>query len=776
MLYSICGQIHPSRTLAILLLLGSLHMVSCQLGFGGDAELKALKEINLLVLLPFQIPGSQQQPSYTDGPILLPGAELAVEQINQREDLLPGYYMSITVANSACNLNSHTIVNFVEPFFHSGVSFAGILGPACSDAAEVVSAITGESGVSILNFHIVSSPQLSNRKRYGYSFGTVGSSRVYVGLFLQLMKQNDWQSVAIFYEESKIFYATAYSLLVEELPRVFPQGNIIFSSDVSDTYLPLSLISNHHVRVILVLSTSDLTHRMLCLISRVYPQFKFPAYQFVFMEARTFYFHNPVNFTFNNRDYACSVKEITQIMEGFLFSHIKLDLVNTSTDLVSGMTYEEYYEKYQEKVGKSVENGVTTEWANPTYDGVWSLALALNHSIPKLNAIGLNLSDYTYGQRDATNIIRDEVVRLKFQGASGIISFDNETGYTSAMVDLHQPVDNVSLIAGYYSQEDGKLEIVGSPKFVKNRFESEELLVHPALAAVFLLLTAVALVLIITAHVLTLIYRNFKAIRASSYRLGQLAFIGCYILTMSTVSFTVQKAGPTSLVDTTSLCVIQVWFLPLSITLILGTVTAKTWRLYRIFVHLKKPGKLLTDWMLIVIVLALAGVDIVVCIIWTTVFQITTLSRETIRESNEMEVRVECHSDYYFVWFGVLAAYQGLIMLTAFTLALLTKSIHYKSFKTKAVTLLVYFLTVTLLLGIPIYIILQGTNTSGVNAEYAVLSLTLNAVLYLCLGFLFFPPILSLLREKLIHRLPVVKRFSKTTTESYTPSVFVTQN
>ena len=38
---------------------------------------------------------------------------------------------------------------------------------------------------------------------------------------------------------------------------------------------------------------------------------------------------------------------------------------------------------------KSVENGITTKWANQNYDGVWSLALALNHSIPKLNAIDL---------------------------------------------------------------------------------------------------------------------------------------------------------------------------------------------------------------------------------------------------------------------------------------------------------------------------------------------------------------------------------------------------
>ena len=768
-----CGQLDVSGTLALAILLVS--MICHQLGPVRGAETEERKEINVLALLPFEIPDStQEQPSYTEGPILLPGAQLAVDQINQQEDLLPGYYMNLTVANSACNLRDVTVVNFIKAFFHSGVSFAGIVGPTCSGAAEMVSAITGERRVSILNFHIVSSPRLTNRTMFGYSFGTVGSSHGYVGLFLHLMKMNGWQSVAVLYEESKIFYVTAYSLLIEELPKVYPQGRIVFSEPISETNLPLSSLADHHVRVVFALGTSTLIERMMCMINRDYPQLKFPAYQFVFMEVRNYFFHSPTYFSFNGRRYSCSAREITQAMEGHLLTHTKLD-TDDSTELVSGMTFTEYLEEYRERVR---EYGMTTEWANPTYDGVWSLALAMNNAIPKLTEIGLSLSDYNYGHPDVTDIIRDEVVGLQFQGASGHISFNNKTGYTNSTVDLHQLVDNVSVLVGVYSEDTEMLEIVDkSAEFVENSFDSEELLVHPALASFFLLFTAIALVLIITAHVLTLVYRNFSAIRASSYRLGQLIFIGCYVVTLSIICFTVQKAAPTSSVNITSLCVIQAWCLPLGFTLILGTVTAKTWRLYRIFVHLKKPGKLLTDWVLIIVVLLLVGVDVILLVIWTAVFPFNTLHRETTTGGNRIEVQVECNSDHYFIWFGTLVAYQGLIMMTAFALALLTKKIRHESFKTKAVTILVYFLTITLLLGMPTYIILQTTNTSGVNAEYTVLALTLNLVLYLCFVFLFFPPILSLLRVKLFPKLPGLKKFSKdTNTNSYQPSSFVTKH
>ena len=770
----ICGQL--SRILALAILLVSV--ICYHLGpVSGAAEVEETKLINVLALLPFEIPGSQEQPSYTEGPILLPSAELAVDQINQQRNLLPGFYMNLTVANSACNLRDVTVVNFIRAFFHSGVNFAGMVGPACSGAAEMVSAITGERRVSILNFHIVSSPRLTNRTTYGYSFGTVGSSHGYVGLFLHLMRENEWQSVAVLYEESKIFYVTAYSLLIEELPKVYPQGRIVFSEPISETNLPLSSLADHHVRVIFALGTSTLIERMMCMISRDYPKLKFPAYQFVFMEVRNYFFHYSTNFTYNGRRYVCSAEEITRAMEGYLLSHTKLDTEN-STELVSGITFKEYFKKYQERVKEYNENSSTTEWANPTYDGVWSLALALNNSIPKLNRIGLSLSNYSHGHQDATNIIRDEVVGLQFEGASGTISFNNETGYANSTVDLHQLVDNISVLVGYYSEDTETLTIVDeNAEFVENSFDSEELLVHPALATVLLLLTAIALTLIIIAHVITLVYRNFSSIRASSYRLGQLIFIGCYIVTLSIVCFTVQKAASTTSVNITSLCVIQVWCLPLGFTLILGTMTAKTWRLYRIFVHLKKPGKLLTDWVLIIFVLLLVGIDVILLIIWTAAFPFTTKSRETTTSANRIQVQVLCDSDYYFAWFGTLVAYQGLIMFTAFIIALLTKNIRHESFKTKAVTILVYFLTITLLLGMPTYLILQTTNTSDVNAEYTVLALTLNLVLYLCFVFLFFPPILSLLRMKLFPKVPGLNKFAKDTkTNSYHPSSFVSKN
>ena len=415
-------------------------------------------------------------------------------------------------------------------------------------------------------------------------------------------------------------------------------------------------------------------------------------------------------------------------------------------------------------------NASLTEWANPVYDGVWSLALALNNSIPRLSDIGLDLVDYMYGHREATDIIRDEVFRLGFDGASGRIAYSNETGYAQAAAYLYQVVNHKYSLVGYYSEGTQQLLLVQDTNFVDNSFESVELVIHPALASLFVLVMVVALVLVVGTHVMTLANSKFVTIRTSSYRLGQLIFIGCYVIAVSFLCFTTYKVAITTSVNITSLCIIQAWTLPLGLTLILGTLTAKTWRLYRILFLLKKQGKFLQDRVVIAVVLALAGIDVILCSVWTIGFKFYTIRRERFTDDNIIQAKVKCFSENYYTWFLVFIIYLASIMVSALVLAILTRKIRHENFKTGSVTVLVYLLSISLLIGFPLYGVLNITDFSGVNLEYMVLSLTYVSMIFF---FLFFPPLLPLLRVKYFHKLPGLKRFSENvTTKSYRPSSF----
>ena len=723
------------------------------------------REINFLLLMSFEIEDSaSQQPKYADGPMIQPAAELAVDQINQREDLLAGYSVNMTVANSACNLWEYTTRNFVSTFFHSGVRYAGIVGPSCSESAELISPITGHEGVSIINFHTANSQRLTDRNRYKYSFSTVVSINPLVEFIKRLTRENKWDSVAVLYQEDLTIYRNAYDLLLEEL---YQQGQIHFSAPISENSLPLSSIIHHHLRVTIVLSSQHLAHKIVCFIHRRYPQLTFPTYQFVLV-GNYFEFHYPVNFKLNNRYYECSVEEITQVMEGFLLTHIIKD--TNYTELVSGVTYDEFLLEYAERA-----NGSTTVFGDFFYDGVWSLALALNNSIPRLNEIGLDLVDYTYGHREATDIIMEEVLNLNCKGASGYISYSKDTGFSSALVNLNQVLNDTSVKVAQYDEVEEILVLLEYGRFIEASFEETELLVHPALATLVLLLLAVMLVLIFSTHILTLVFYKFPTVKASSYRLGQLAFIGCYLIALCSLCFTVQKVSPTTSVNTTSLCVIQAWSLPLGLTLILGTVTTKTWRLYRLFVHRWKPGKFLHDWVLMTVVVVLAAADVILCSCWAANSELVVVRHEMSPVNNNIQVRAECSSENFLAWFGALTIYQGLIMASALVLALFTRKIRRKSFRTKSVTFFVYSITITLLLGFPLYIILNITRKTGVDVEYVILSVTYLTLICLCFVLLFFPPILSLLRVKYFQKVPGLKRYSKSVrTISTQPSLLMT--
>ena len=248
-----------NTTKVLLLLYLAVSSVSSESG----VKENEIKVINFLALLPYEIQGSSEQPWYKKGLIIQPGIELAVEQINKREDLLAGYSVNLTVANSACNLKLHTIINFVTTFFYSGVKFAGIVGPLCSDAVKLISPITRQEGVSLLNFHMGSSLQFTDRNRYRYAFSTVTSTKPFIELFLHLMNDNEWESVAVLYEQQTTVYLNAYDLLVEKLPHVYPEGKILFSAPVSEESLPLSSIIHQHLRVVILITTPNIAHKIL---------------------------------------------------------------------------------------------------------------------------------------------------------------------------------------------------------------------------------------------------------------------------------------------------------------------------------------------------------------------------------------------------------------------------------------------------------------------------------------------------------------------------------
>ena len=394
-----------------------------------------------------------------------------------------------------------------------------------------------------------------------------------------------------------------------------------------------------------------------------------------------------------------------------------------------------------------------TAWANPAYDGVWALALALNSSLGELEDKNINFTNESQNrQNEITEIIQRHLLKVDFEGITGRIRFENETGFVNKTMDLYQYNDSgVSKKIGFFRSGELTISPTANPEFIASEFPYKRL--DTIIAVFFIIIEIAALLLAILAHVINIVYRNYTTIKASSYRLNQFVFVGCYLVIIGAVSYTLSETIQISTTTQTGFCNFILWTSNLGLTLILSTVCIKTWRLYYIFKkrEVTKLNKaLIKDKTLAGIILVLILVDILIGVIWSFIDPLKP-KEDTFMESDGVIVtEIKCESKLTEVWLLTTISYKGVIMLSSLTFALLTRKVNMKQFETNNIVILVYLLSIISSISVPTYLIIRVINV-GTTVHFIIISILLDSAVYICLFVLFLPPIIPLFREKYHH-------------------------
>ena len=484
----------------------------------------------------------------------------------------------------------------------------------------------------------------------------------------------------------------------------------------------------------------------------------YPTYQWVFID-RLISDFDRTELSYDGQSYACNTRQMMNIAVNGSISFI-LDLSTTNANAtVSGQSYEEYLHNYQEKA--KIHNANTTAWANPYYDSIWALALALNASLQDFQEVNFSLADYGRGRPNITKIIADHMYNLDFEGVSGRVKFEQETGFSNRTLLLNQFINGSEEKAGVYHRSLGKLELV-SQDFVVGEFESHYDRVAIPVASVFLLLIVVTLPPTIMAQIINIRKWDYKTIKASSPRINHLGFVGYYLLVLSIIFHTITVTFWLSDYVQNILCNLVPWFMCIGLSLMLGTVCVKTWRIYHIFLISDKLIKveqgiqayIHKDCFLVFIILLLPTVDMLICTLWVVIDPFTSEETQVFQYEQGVPVIVHqkvCHSQLTSYWLVMLGGYKVLIILSSFFFAILARKVRWKEFQTKNVTILVYLLSITCGLGISLYFITTYILQLNINLPYSLLCATLAVLLYLCLTLLFLPPLYPLFKEKWMH-------------------------
>ena len=555
-----------------------------------------------------------------------------------------------------------------------------------------------------------------------------GSTENYIKALIGLIKKAKWSRVAALYNRQMLVDYSTFQLFERETKNTGIQ--IVFSQHSSDTFIPHQALKNSFARVILAFVRPDLAAKLLCVA--YHNDLTFPHYQWFLSNNFT---DGAVSFRYTPEDkvYFCSAQEMQMARKALiLIWKIKVSNFNASSETVTisglkiGEIWQAYFERWQ------IYNGNITPpvFFSPyliylAYDAVWSMALALNGSLEVLQEKNLSLSNYTYGQSAVTQVILDQFYRLDFQGVSGDISFNKETGFTTyqAFYFQHKNTGTQVSMIGLYNESIGVfINPFDPPLFIKNDFKVK---VDIGLAVVFLLVIVVTCVLVAYIHILNTVYGDYKTIKASSSRLNHLAYVGCYCTLFALLIYTIVEAFPTSPGATTVLCNFIPWLTSIGFSLVFGTVIVKTWRLYRIFLrstkHKRHVRMMNKDSVLAASVVVLVAVDVIFCTLWSAVDALEYRNETRINMDRVRQEVVEfCVSEYFAVWFALLAVYNCVLIIFAVYMSYATRKIYKTEFKTDKITLLGYLLFLVTGVGMPVVFIMRAVsvNVNSVNVKH----------------------------------------------------------
>ena len=727
-----------SRICQLLLLSQALGLLS-----SGSAKANATTtSLHLLSLLPNA--GDSTVPSPDSEPAILPAVKLALEHVNRRSDFLRGFKLDLVSEASGCDAIDEALLGFVRRVLDQrGSKIAGIVGPRCSSSVRAVAYLVNRERLALINLHLGMSSELPSTRNSDdeienkYSFGILGSTPELVQNAVKLVQAAKWKRMAVLYEASnRVFYQTLYKKFSED-----SNNFSLISIPINLNGLSLSLIRESKMRVVVMFLNNELANLIACLA--FHNRMIYPTYQWLWVARSLPDFNQSVQFTYERKTYICSAQHIFQALEGSIFLNYRLIPTNLQQSSISGLSYEQFYKEYQQQIEllnvNSTQTLLPSQYAPVMYDAVWTLALAFNQSIS-------NLSFYEVGMPQITNLFAESILSTKFNGVSGHIDFDSDQKIVNRLIDIYVFSNN--------EQKQLSIDNASNEKFfIADHFPNYYPEIIPALIYAVLGILMFELVLAVVTHCVTIYYRKEKSIRAVSIKLNNFVFLGSYLFIAGTFLYLLIKRFTLEQHAASIVCHLTwPWVLSIGFTFIIGTVTARMWRVYRIFVHYRHPGPFISDKALVTIVLLLVMIDVLIATTWTVVDPIraTVISEETTEVDGAINIRIEraCVSENTIIWVVLIIGEKILQLLSMLYLAIITRKIR-KDFATQSYQVASYMLAITIMLGSGLFVLFfLNRSGSSIYLDFTVLCSTFILMIGICYFTILLPPVFRLLSRK----------------------------
>ena len=691
---------------ALVLIAVMLHLVPCKIH--GDDGLK------LLAMVSVPEPGTRASQDWEKGEETLPGAQSAVEEINKYSGLLPGYRLELTeIITVGCNPNL-ALVQFVQHITKEDEHIVGVVGPFCNSVTRLIALVMGHRNLGLIQLAAATSPIFRDKIKYPNLFRMLPLSGPYVETVFGLMRQFKWRRIGVLcgFSQENYYCRTAedFILAASSQDVEIVHYNELMPTNMPAHYVTLKQLQYSGANIVLALLPPIAASEVIC--AAYHQDLIWPKYAWIFPD------RNLKDFHLTTKCNSCAVMTAT---EGLILlkPHLETnELRNASFD---------------------------NPFANVLYESVWAFAAALNKSIPSLQAVNLSLTTTNMSLTalinfSVTQIIANELSMLDF----GHIKFNNNNDAAINIIDIIQVNNGTTVHVGSYDVIHRKIY---ESRELLSKLPNDELqriyqIFPTALTVILSTITVLCLILTTVIMILFIGYRRQPEIKATSCQLSLFIFLGCYLLLIGTLSHTIDSG---MIVRGTAarktICNITVWNCSIGFNLVLTTLFARILRIYRIFTHFGKTGKVCSDGVLVVLILTVTSGIVLVLTFWvaTDTFYLEDYeSYEPDSKPPHYEVFQRCHSDHMGVWLFVLFVYTGVNFLSLLFLAYKTRKIRRENFKdTKKVNALIFLTVMIICIVIPLWVILRTIRDTTISK--VVLAVGYGLVAVVVQLFLFVP-------------------------------------
>ncbi|KAI8911190.1 7 transmembrane sweet-taste receptor of 3 GCPR-domain-containing protein [Powellomyces hirtus] len=234
------------------------------------------------------------------------------------------------------------------------------------------------------------------------------------------------------------------------------------------------------------------------------------------------------------------------------------------------------------------------------------------------------------------------------------------------------------------------IDTVRSPKMLVARTDPINIL--------FMVLAGLSIAISIVFAALMIVYRNNKAVKASSVTFSQQIILGS-VLGYSLIFLYIGQLSKAT-------CISQIWVGGVGFTLAVGNLIGKNWRIYKIFTT-KGRAQAMKDMHVLFMVLGFLLVEVVIDGIWSGIAPLEPMLRET--ESGRHYACDSTAAANRPLTFVALA-YKAILLLTACTLAFLTRNVDVLYGESKAIGVSSYSMLLSGAIVVPLVFLPQTSS------------------------------------------------------------------